>query len=141
MDRIATLFEQLPLREIARIVRRTVWTAVVVGVIALVVAALLGHVLVGVGGCLGLGLGLANIRLVSRAVAKASAGLDVHPRRRLASGTLVRLGGTTVVVVGLAFASVQLGIGAAGGIAIFYLVYVASLIRSLLQRGTTGIAL
>lgn len=141
MDRITTLFEQLPLPEVAHIVRRTVYAAIAVGIVLLAVSAVLGYVLVGVGGCLGLGLGLANIRLVARSVARASARPDAHPRRDLASHTLMRLGATTAIVIGLAFASVQLGLGTAGGVALFYLLYVASLLRSLLQHGTTGIVL
>jgi hypothetical protein len=141
MDRITTLFEQLPLPEIARLVRRTVWAAIAIGVVALAVSAVVGYVLVGVGACLGLGLGLGNIRLVSRAVAKASARLLAHPRRALASSTLFRLAATTVIVIGLAFVSVQLAFGVAGGIALFYLAYVTSLVRSLLQHGTSGVAL
>lgn len=57
----------------------------------------------------------------------------------LASNTLVRLAATTVVIVGLAFASVQLGLGAACGIAVYYFVWLASLLRSLLQQ-VKGIA-
>lgn len=140
MDRITTLFEQLPLPEVAHVVRRTVYAGIAAGVIALVVSAVIGYVLVGVGGCVGLGLGLANIRLAARSVAKASATPAAHPRRG-SSNTLVRLGATTVVVIGLALASVQLGCGTAGGVAVFYCVYVVSLIRSLLQHGTTGVAL
>ena len=139
MDRITTLFEQLPLPEIARLVRRTVWAAIAIGVVALAISAVVGYVLVGVGACLGLGLG--NIRLVSRAVARASARPLAHPRRALASSTLFRLAATTAIVIGLAFVSVQLAFGVAGGIALFYLAYVTSLVRSLLQHGTSGVAL
>lgn len=141
MDRITTLFEQLPLPEIARLVRRTVWAAIAIGVVALAVSAVVGYVLVGVGTCLGLGLGLGNIRLVSHAVARASARPLAHPRRALASSTLFRLAVTTVIVIGLAFVSVQFAFGVAGGIALFYLAYVTSLVRSLLQHGTSGVAL
>ncbi len=140
MDRISILFEQLPVPEVARVVRRTVYAGIVVAVVMVVVAALVGYPLVGVGGCVGLALGLGNIRLVSRSVAKVSASARPHRRRALASGTLLRLGVTTAVVVGLAFASLQLGFGAAGGIAVFYLVFVTSLVRSLLRHATTGVA-
>jgi hypothetical protein len=140
MSGIATLFEQLPLPEIAHIVRRTVWAGIATGAVALGVSALLGQVLVGVGGCIGLILGLANIRLVSRSVARLSAGSRSRRKRVLASNTFFRLAVTTAIVVGLVFASDQLGLGAAGGLAVFYLLYIASLIRSLLQQGTTGIA-
>jgi len=140
MDWMTSVFEQLPLPEVAHIVRRTVWAGIAVGAIALGVSALLGHVLVGAGGCFGLALGLANIRLVSRSAARLSAESQSHRTRALASNTLLRLGATTVIVVGLAFASIELGFGAACGIAVYYFVYIASLLRSLLQQGTTGVA-
>ncbi|HXZ82837.1 MAG TPA: ATP synthase subunit I [Acidimicrobiales bacterium] len=141
MDRFTTFFEQLPLPEVAHLVRRTVYGGIVVGVATLVVSAVLGYPLVGVGGCVGLGLGLGNIRLLTRSVAKLSSRSEAHPRRQVASRTLARLVLTTAIVVGLAFASVQLGFGAAGGIVVFYFLYMASLVRSLLPPGaTTGVA-
>ena len=139
MNGIAALFEQLPLPEVARVVRRTVWAGIVLGAAALGVSAALGYVLAGLGGCIGLAFGLANIRLISRSAARLSAGAGSHRTRVLASNTLVRLAATTVVIVGLAFASVQLGLGAACGIAVYYFVWLASLLRSLLQQ-VKGIA-
>ena len=139
MNGIAALFEQLPLPEVARVVRRTVWAGIVLGAVALGVSAALGYVLAGLGGCIGLAFGLANIRLISRSAARLSAGAGSHRTRVLASNTLVRLAATTVVIGGLAFASVQLGLGAACGIAVYYFVWLASLLRSLLQQ-VKGIA-
>ena len=66
MNGIAALFEQLPLPEVARVVRRTVWAGIVLGAVALGVSAALGCVLAGLGACIGLAFGLANIRLISR---------------------------------------------------------------------------
>jgi hypothetical protein len=132
MDRFAALFEQLPLPEIARLLRRTVFSAVGVGVVALGVAIVLSHPLVGLGVCIGLGIGLVNIRLVTRSVAKINAAQVAKPTRVLASRTLTRLSMTTVVVLGLMFASISIGLGTAGGIALFYLVLLANLVRSLL---------
>jgi hypothetical protein len=141
MDRISELFEQLPLSEMTRVVRRTVLAGLVVGAVAFGISLALSHPLIGLGVCLGLALGLANIRLVARSVAKVNASGHAHPRRALASSTLVRLALTTVVVVGLAFASVSLGISTAGGIALFYFLLLVSLVRGLFAQGTTGVAL
>ncbi|MGB9111975.1 MAG: ATP synthase subunit I [Acidimicrobiales bacterium] len=141
MDRLSQLFEQLPLSEVTRVVRRTVFGALIVGAVAFGISLALSHPLVGLGVCVGLALGLANIRLVSRTVAKVNASGTAHPRRALASSTLVRLGVTTAVVVGLAFASVSLGISSAGGIALFYFLLLVSLVRSLFAQGTTGVTL
>jgi len=138
MDRLAALFEQLPLPEVSRLLRRTAFSALAVGIVALVVAVVLGHFLVGIGICIGLGLGVANIRVITGTVARvAESGIE-HPRRVLAVKTLYRLAVTTLVVIGLLIASVQLGLGTAGGIAVFYLLLIANLVRVLLQQGATG---
>ena len=141
MDRFSTLFEQLPVSEITRVLRRTVIAGIVVGVVALGLSIVLNHPLIGLGASIGLSLGLANIRLISRTVARVNEKGIERPRRALASNTLVRLGATTAVVIGLAFASVQLGLGTAGGIAIFYFLLLGSLVRTLLQHNATGAAL
>ncbi|HUY06087.1 MAG TPA: ATP synthase subunit I [Acidimicrobiales bacterium] len=140
MDRFAQLFEQLSLNEIDRLLRRTVFGSIGVGVVALVVTAVISHILVGLGICIGLGIGLVNIRLVARSVAKVNADQVEKPTRVLASRTLVRLSATTVVVLGLMFASVSLGLGSAGGVALFYFVLLANLVRSLLRSSTAGVS-
>lgn len=141
MDRISQFFEQLPVSEMTRVVRRTVLAGLAVGAVALGISLALSRPLIGLGVCIGLTFGLANIRLVARSVARVNASGHAHPRRALASNTLLRLGATTVVVLGLAFASISLGIATAGGIAVFYFLLLASLVRSLLAQNTTGAAL
>lgn len=140
MDRLAELFEQLPLPAISRLLRRTALSALIVGVIVLAVAVGTSHPFVGLGACIGLGLGLGNIRLITGSVAKVSASGTEHPRRALAVKTLYRLSLTTLVVIGLLFASVQLGFGTAGGIAVFYLLLIVNLVRVLLQQGAAGVS-
>ncbi len=139
MDRLAALFEQLSLPAVSRVLRRTVFAGSGVGLVALGVAAFAGHLLVGVGACLGLALGLANVRLVTASVARVNSSAVAHPKRVLASQTLARLAITTAVVVGLLLASLQLGFGTAGGIALFYLVLIVNLLGALLrQAGAVG---
>jgi len=138
MDRLTSLFEQLSLPEIERLLRRTVFSGIGVGVVALGISALVSHPLVGLGVCLGLGLGLVNIRLITRSVARVNASQPAKPVRVLASRTLSRLTMTTLVVLGLMFASVQLGLGTAGGIALFYFVLLLNLVRSLLKTNASG---
>lgn len=133
MDRLVALLEDLPLPEIARLLRRCALSALGLGTIALVVAILLDHPLVGLGAVIGLGLGLANIRLVTGSVARVAERQPDHLKRVLASRTLVRLGATTAVILGLAFASTSLGVATAGGVAIFYLLLVAALLVTLLR--------
>ncbi|MDA8295938.1 MAG: ATP synthase subunit I [Actinomycetota bacterium] len=133
MDRLAALLEELPLPEIARLLRRTALSALGVGVVALVVSVLLNHPLVGLGAVVGLLLGIVNLRLITRSVARVNELQPAHPKRILAGRTLVRLALTTVVVIGMMFASTQLGLASAAGLAVFYLFLVASLLATLLR--------
>ncbi|MDA8288658.1 MAG: ATP synthase subunit I [Actinomycetota bacterium] len=133
MDRLAALLEELPLPEIARLLRRTALSALALGVIALVVSVLLNHPLVGLGAIVGLLLGIGNLRLITRAVARVNERQPEHPKRVLAGRSLMRLGLTTVVVIGMMFASNQLGLASAAGLAVFYLFLVVSLLTALLR--------
>lgn len=137
MDRLAALFEQFSIPEIARLLRRAVFGAVGVAIVALVVSAVVNHALAGVGISIGLGIGLVNIRMITRSISKISASDVERPKRAIASRALYRLIGTTVVVIGFMLISTTLGISTAGGIAIFYLILVANLVRALLGGMTT----
>ena len=139
MDRIIELFEQLTLPAIARVLRQAALASIAVAIVALVVSVVVSHILIGVGVIAGLGLGIANIRLVVHAVTKVSADHPERPRRVLASKSLYRLLATTAVVIGLLFVSTQLGFGVLGGIAIYYFVLLVSLVRSILQNGAHGV--
>lgn len=141
MDRLASLFEQLTLPEVAQLLRRTALTALGAAILAIALSVVLSHPLVGAGICIGLGLGLVNIRLIIRSVAKVNAEGPPKPSRVLAGRAISRLAMTTVVVIGLMIASVSLGIATAGGIAIFYLVLIINLLVALLRPGATGVPL
>ncbi|HLI15453.1 MAG TPA: hypothetical protein VKV23_05290 [Acidimicrobiales bacterium] len=140
MDRLAALLEQLPVPEVARVLRRAIVWSLALGVVALVLGALLGHALVGLGAVLGLGLGLGNVRLVLVSLRRVGERAPARPKRALAARTLYRLAATTALVIGLSALSVPLGLGSAIGIALFYVALLANLVRSLLQHGTRGLA-
>ena len=133
MDRLAALLEQFTIPEIARLMRRAVFSSIGVAVVALVVTAVIGHLLVGLGLCIGLVIGLVNIRLVTRSISLVAASDVSKPKRVIATRAVYRLALTTLVVIGLVIASTTLGISTAGGIAIFYFVFVANLARALLS--------
>jgi hypothetical protein len=134
MDRLTALFEQFSLPEIERLMRRTVFAGIGFGVVAFVVSLVLSHPLAGLGVVIGLAVGLVNIRLVTRSVARVTAQQPAKPARVLAGSAVGRLAVTTLVLIGLAIASVQLGIGAIGGIAIFYLLLLVNLVVSVLHQ-------
>jgi hypothetical protein len=135
MNRLADLFGQISLPEIQRLLRKTVFSAIGAGAVALIVAGLLGHLLFGVGVCIGLALGVVNVRLITQQTAKVSESGTTSPMRAMASLTLVRLGVTTAVIIVLAVLAEQLGFGAIGGVALFYFVFLANLVIPLARKG------
>jgi hypothetical protein len=56
-------------------------------------------------------------------------------RRPMAMNTLSRLGLTTVIVIGLVIVNLALGMGVLGGVAVFYFLFVVSLVVTLLRQG------
>lgn len=133
MSSFAALLEHFSVPELTRVMRRTALCSVALGIVALVVAAVLHHAVFGAGVAVGLGLGLGNIRLVTVQTARVSESKPRRPIRALASYTLFRLALTTAIVVVLAVLDQALGIGAVGGIAVFYLLFIANLVTGILR--------
>jgi hypothetical protein len=129
------VFAHFSLPDISDVSRRTVAAALVVGVAALVACFSFGHFLVGVGACIGLGMGTLNYRLVGVSVDKVTA-MDVDdPKRPLAVNTFGRLGVITVIALGLTFLSKPLGFGVLGGLAVFQVLLIANVARSMSHAG------
>lgn len=129
------MFAHFSLPNVGEVARRTTAAALVIGVAALVAAASFGHLLVGLGACLGLAIGLVNFRLVGVSVDKVTA-MDVdNPKRPLAVNTLGRMGIITVIALGLCVLSKPLGFGVLGGLAAFQIILIANVARSMAKSG------
>jgi hypothetical protein len=135
MERLAAVLEQLDLPEISRMLRRTVFGATGVAIIALIVLSIVGYPLAGLGACIGLGLGLVNIRLVMSTASRLNSLGTSKIKRPMAMNTLMRLALTTVVAIVLVVVNLPLGMGVLGGVAAFYLLFVVSLVATLLRQG------
>ena len=129
------MFAHFELPDISEVARRTVSMALVVGVAALVAAVSFGNVLIGLGACIGLGLGTFNFRMIGNSVARVTAREEANKRRPLAINTLGRMGIITVVTIGLLFLSPSLGFGVLGGLAVFQVVLLANVARSMAKAG------
>ncbi len=138
MNGLGSLVEQFPLPEISKVLKRTVVSGLIFGAIVLVIAGVLGHVLFGIGTYLGLILGLVNIRAVTTQTARVATTQAPNVFRALASMTIFRLGATTVAVVILFVVSRDLGLGAALGLAAYYLIFVANIVVSILRHKDEG---
>lgn len=92
-------------------------------VLGLVASGLLGHIWMGACGVLGLALGLLNIKLVQRAVAKVTA--EDHPsKQKLAVSSAGRLALVTVVALGFGIFFKPDGLGVFVGLAVFQVILV-----------------
>jgi hypothetical protein len=135
------MFDRFSLPDLARVSRRTVMGAVILGVVGLVATLLLSAPLVGLGLCIGLALGILNFRLVQRAVARTGAKALRSARRPLALNTLGRLAFVSVVAIGLLFVSFDLGLGVMAGLAAFEFLLLLNVARSMMQMGGSLLAL
>lgn len=135
MNRLVEVFQEFSLPELSSLLKRTMYGALGAGCIALIVSGLLGYILFGLGVCIGLGLGIYNVRLITRQATRVSESQNPRPFRALASLTTFRLGVMTALVIGLIVLSEQLGFGALGGIALFYFGFLINLIVPLLKKG------
>jgi hypothetical protein len=129
------VFAHFELPNIPDVARRTVSMALVVGVAALVAAVSFGNVLVGLGACIGLGLGTFNFRMIGNSVAKVSASEVENKKKPLAINTLGRLGIITVVAIGLMLVSHSLGWGVFGGLFAFQVILLTNAARSMAKGG------
>ena len=132
------MFARFSLPDIPAVSRRTVTAALIIGVAALVGCISFGKPMIGVGACIGLALGTLNFRLVGASVIKVGKREDENKRRPLALNTVGRLGVISVITIGLLLLSFQLGFGVLCGLAVFQLVLLANVARSMMKFGPQG---
>ncbi len=125
------MFEAFSLPDVTKVGRRTVLSALVVAVVALGVSLLVNYPLVGVGACIGLGLGILNFRLITASVVRVGKRADENKRRPLAMNTLSRLAVISVITIGLLFLNYGLGFGVLGGLAVFQMLLLGNVTRSM----------
>jgi len=135
MNRLAEVLGQFTLPELGRVLKRTVYAAIGLGAVALIVSGVLGYIIFGLGVCLGLGLGVMNIRLIVQQTGRVSASQTAHRIRALASITTFRIGAMTAVIVLLVLLAQPLGFGTLGGVAVFYFIFLGNLVIPLLKNG------
>jgi O-antigen/teichoic acid export membrane protein len=134
-----SMFANFALPDLARVSRRTMLSALVIGVVGLVACLALNAALTGLGLCIGLGLGIFNFRLIQRSVVKVGLSENENHRRPLATNTVIRLGIISVIALGLLFLSFDLGLGVMAGLALFQLVLLGNVARSMFKMGHGGV--
>ena len=123
---------------LAKVLRRTVVSSIVVGAGAVIVALLLSAPWFALGLAIGLGMAVVNLRFLDAGVAKVQTrGTTSNKVLRRAMGTksLTRLGIITVIAIGLLLVNGALGIGAVAGLVIFQILFVVNVGRVVMSQG------
>src|ERR1039457_461203 len=128
-------FVDLDAGRLARALRRTRVSALVLGVIGLVVASVLGYPWVGLGITLGLLLAAINTRWVDTTVSRLKNVDAKAARRRRPARTLGRLAVTAAAVFALLFLATPMGFGALGGLVLYQAVFLSSMLSAVFRGG------
>jgi len=123
---------------LAKVLRRTIVSALVVGVVAVLIALLLSAPWFAGGLVVGLALAIVNLRFLDAGVAKLHTEGEVSNkvlRRAMGTKSITRLGVITLVCIGLMLLDGGLGIGAVAGLVIFQLLFVINVGRVVISQG------
>ena len=123
---------------LAKVLRRTVVSSIVVGAGAVIVALLLSAPWFALGLAIGLGMAVVNLRFLDAGIAKVQTrGTTSNKVLRRAMGTksVTRLGIITLIAVGLMLVNGALGIGAVAGLVIFQMLFVVNVGRVVMSQG------
>jgi hypothetical protein len=132
------VFAHFSLPDLAAVSRRTMLSALVFGVVGFVACLALDALLVGIGLCLGIALGIVNFRMIQSSVVKVGKRQVENARRPLALNTVARLGIITVIALGLLFVSFDLAFGLLAGLAAFQVLLLVQVARSMYKMGAVG---
>ncbi len=123
---------------LAKVLRRTTVSALIVGGGAVIIALFVSSPLAAVGIVVGLGMAIVNLRFLDAGVAKVQTKGETNKkvlRRAMGTKSVTRLGVITVIAIGLLFLNGALGIGTVIGLVIFQLLFVANVGRVLVSQG------
>ncbi|HEY7485788.1 MAG TPA: hypothetical protein VH912_15085 [Streptosporangiaceae bacterium] len=105
---------------VARRYRRVFFVAGALGLVGLIVTALIGHFMIGLTLCVGIGLGFINARLTVSAAARFSETAN-GAKRPIIFGSMQRLAAITAVALLVAYAFRPEGVAVLGGLAFFHI--------------------
>jgi len=123
---------------LAKVLRRTIVSAIIVGAGAIVIMLLLSVPWAALGLAIGLGMAVVNLRFLDAGVAKMSTEGETNNkvlRRAMGTKSVTRLGIITLICIGLMLLNGALGIGAVAGLVIFQLLFVVNVGRVVISQG------
>lgn len=102
-------------------------------VVAVVVAVIFGHPVMGILFAIGLGMGLYNARLLQKQVVKVISG-ENPTKRQITGSSVQRLGVLTLIALAMGYFLRPDGLGVFFGLAVFQLVFMAHTIVPVLKE-------
>ncbi|HEY5383909.1 MAG TPA: ATP synthase subunit I [Acidimicrobiales bacterium] len=123
---------------LAKVLRRTIVSSLIVGAAAVLIALLLSQPWAALGLAFGLTIAVLNLRFLDAGVAKLNTSGETNNkvlRRALGTKSVTRLGVITVICIGLLLLNGALGIGAVAGLVIFQLLFVVNVGRVIISQG------
>ena len=123
---------------LAKVLRRTVVSAIIVGIGAIIIALLLSQPWGALGIFIGLGLAILNLRFLDAGVAKVQTKGETDRkvlRRAMGTNSVTRLAVITAICIGLLFLNGPLGIGSVIGLVIFQILFVVNVGRVVMSSG------
>jgi len=135
------VLENLPTDTLPRLLRRTTFSAIIVGALGFLVAIILAPPSAALGVLLGVGMAIMNLRFLDGQTAKVEMRGEQSTktvRRQLGGRTTMRLALMTVVVLVAVFLNAPLGIGIVSGLVLYQLVFVVNVMRIVTSQGGMG---
>ncbi len=108
-----------PLAEVDRIVRRTAFASIAIGIVGAVIAVVLGQPSVPIGIAIGLGLAIANHRIFQSSALRFTSEEGIVNKKPFAGSVALRLGVCTAIAFGLLYLDEPVGWGVIAGLALF----------------------
>jgi uncharacterized membrane protein len=113
--------------------RKPVFVAIFVGLVALAVCGVLGHILMGAFLIVGMGLGLLNTRMLQKSVAKVIASENPN-KKAIGKSSVPRLALITALAFGIGVFVRPDGLGVFLGLVIFQLIIVGTTTMSVMKE-------
>ena len=123
---------------LAKVLRRTIVSAIIVGAAAVIIAMLLSVPWAALGLVIGLTIAMLNLRFLDAGVAKLNTSGETNNkvlRRAMGTKSVTRLGIITLICIGLLLLNGAFGIGAVAGLVIFQLLFVVNVGRIIISQG------
>ena len=127
-----------PLSEIERVVRRTALTAIAIGIVAAIVAVVMGQPYFVPGLGLGLIMAIANHRVFQSSAMRFTTTEGVVNRKPFAGSVALRLGVCTIVAIGLLIVEQPVGWGVVAGLALFQATMLMNAVVALIRYQRAG---